>query len=141
MIRTSNIHVWQRSQNPWQLASPLSLVVVGGVGGVFAVGVDGGGGGVNVALCSPCPSTNACKDLGFGFDSNGGERSAAQVPPLICHNITSDMNKAANFARQCMLDQHLGPAAIASSRHIQQGMVVPEAGIIPPLVCQQAGTI
>ena len=37
------MHVRPRSQNPWQLASPLSSVVVGGVGGV-AVGVDGGGG-------------------------------------------------------------------------------------------------
>ncbi len=44
VIRLSNMHERLRSQNPWQLASPLSLVVVGGVGGVFAVGVDGGGG-------------------------------------------------------------------------------------------------
>jgi hypothetical protein len=43
MIRISNMVVRLRSQNPWQLASPLSLVVVGGVGGVFADGVDGGG--------------------------------------------------------------------------------------------------
>jgi hypothetical protein len=46
VIRMSNMHFWPRSQKPWQLASPLSLVVVGGVGGVPAVGVDGGGGGV-----------------------------------------------------------------------------------------------
>ncbi len=44
MIRISNMHVRPRSQNLWQLVSPLSLVVVGGVGGVFAVGVDGGWG-------------------------------------------------------------------------------------------------
>ncbi len=43
VIRISKMHVRPRSQNPWQLASPLSSVVVGGVGGV-AVGVDGGGG-------------------------------------------------------------------------------------------------
>jgi hypothetical protein len=55
-------------------------------------------GGVSVALCSPCPSTNACKDLGFAFDFTGGECSATQVPPLICHIIMLDMNKAADFA-------------------------------------------
>ncbi len=44
VICISNMHVRPCSQNPWQLASPLSLVVVGGVGGVFAVGFDGGGG-------------------------------------------------------------------------------------------------
>ncbi len=75
------------------------------------------------------------------FDLTGGERSAAQVPPLMCHIIILDMNKAANFAQQCMLDQHLSPVDIADSRHIQRGMVVPEADVIPPLVRQQAGTI
>ncbi len=125
---------------PWQLTSPLSLVVVGGVGGVFAVGVDGGG-GVSVALCSPCPSTNACKDLGFAFDLIGGEFSAAQVLPFICHIIMLDMGKVANFAWQCMLDQHLSPAAIAGNRRIQQGMFVSEVDVIPPFVCRQAGTI
>jgi hypothetical protein len=134
------MHVWPRSQNLWQLASPLSSVVVGGVGGVFAVGVDDGG-GVSVALRSPHPSTNACKDLGFAFDLTGGERSAAQVPPLICHIIMLDMNEAANFAQQCMLDRHLSPAAIAGSSHIQQGMVVPEVDVIPPIIRQQASTI
>ncbi len=92
-----NMHVRLHSQNPWQLASPLSLVVVGGVGGVFAVGVDGGG-GVSVALRSPLPSTKACKDLGFAFNLTGGEYSAPHVPPLIYHIIMSDMNKAPNFA-------------------------------------------
>ncbi len=72
------------------------------------------GGGVSVALCGPRPSTNACKDLGFKFNLTGGECSAAQVPPLICHIIMLDMNKATNFARQCMLDQHLSPAAVAA---------------------------
>ncbi len=43
VIRISNMVVQPRSQNLWQIASPLSLVVMGGVGGVFAVGVDGGG--------------------------------------------------------------------------------------------------
>ncbi len=43
MIRMSKMHVRPRSQNPWQLASPHSSVVVGDVGGV-AVGIDGGGG-------------------------------------------------------------------------------------------------
>jgi hypothetical protein len=61
VIRISNMHVQPHSQNPWHLASPLSPVVVGGVGGVFPVGVDGGG-GVSVALHSPCLSTNECKD-------------------------------------------------------------------------------
>jgi hypothetical protein len=91
-------------------------------------------GGVSVALRSPCPSTNACKELGFAFNATGGEHSAAQVPPLICHIIMSDMNKAANFAQQCMLDQHLSPAAIAGSRHIQWGVVVLEADVIPSLI-------
>jgi hypothetical protein len=140
MIRILNMHVRPHSQNPWQLVSPFSLVVVGGVGGVSAVGVDGGG-GVSVALCNPCLSTNACKDSGFAFDLTGGECSAAQVLLLICHIIMSDMDKAANFAQQCMLDQHLSHAAIAGSRHIQQGMVVPEADVVPPFVCRQAGTI
>jgi hypothetical protein len=69
------------------------------------------------------------------FNSTWGESSAAQVPPLICHIIMLDMNKAADFAQQCILDRHLSrPSAIAGSRHIQWGMVVPEADVIPPLV-------
>ena len=43
VIRISKMHVRPCSQNRWQLASPLSSVVVGGAGGV-AVGGDGGGG-------------------------------------------------------------------------------------------------
>ena len=43
VIRISNMVVQPCSQNLWQLASPLSLVVMGGVGGASAVGVDGGG--------------------------------------------------------------------------------------------------
>jgi hypothetical protein len=42
------MHVRPRSQNPWQLASPLSSVVVGGCG-VPAVGVDDDGGVVLLA--------------------------------------------------------------------------------------------
>ena len=48
VIRISKMHVWPRSQNPWQLASPLSSVVVGGCG-VPAVGVDDDGGVVLLA--------------------------------------------------------------------------------------------
>ncbi len=57
-----------------------------------------------VAFHNSPPSTNACKNTGFAFNLTGGERGAAQVPPLICHIIMLDMDKAANFARQCMLD-------------------------------------
>jgi hypothetical protein len=97
LIGISNMHVRPRSQNPWQLTSPLYSVAVGGVGGVFAVGVDGGT-WVCVALCSPHPSTNTCKDSGFGFNLTGGKFSNAQVPPLICHIIMLDMDEATDFA-------------------------------------------
>ena len=48
VIRISKIHVRPRSQNPWQLASPLSSVEVGGCG-VPAVGVGNDGGVVLLA--------------------------------------------------------------------------------------------
>ncbi len=51
------------------------------------------------------------------------------------------MDEATKFARQCMLDQHLSPATITGGRHIQQGIVVSEADVIPPLFHQQTGTI
>jgi hypothetical protein len=85
--------------------------------------------------------TNACKNTGFAFDSTGGESSAAQVPPLIRHIIMPDMDETADLARECMFDRHLSPAAIAGGGHIQRGMVIPEADVISPFVCRQAGTI
>jgi hypothetical protein len=42
VIRISNMVVWPRSQNPWQLASPRSSVATGGRG-ASAVGVDESG--------------------------------------------------------------------------------------------------
>jgi hypothetical protein len=52
-----------------------------------------------------------------------------------------DMDEAADFARECMFDCHLSPAAIAGGGHIQRGVVVPEADVISPFFCRQAGTI
>jgi hypothetical protein len=42
VICISNMVVWPRSQNPWQLASPRSSVATGGCG-AYAVGVDESG--------------------------------------------------------------------------------------------------
>jgi hypothetical protein len=98
-------------------------------------------GGGCVASCNSRPVTNASENRGFAFDSTGGERSAAQVPPLICHIIMPDMDEAADFARECMFDRHLSPAAVTGSGHIQRGMVVPEADVISPLVRRQVSTI
>jgi len=52
-----------------------------------------------------------------------------------------DMDEAADFARECMFDRHLSPTTVTGGRHIQWGVVVPEADVISPFVCQQAGTI
>ena len=51
VICISKMHVRPRSQNPWQLALPLSSVVVGGCG-VPAVGVVDDGGVVLLAAVS-----------------------------------------------------------------------------------------
>ncbi len=56
VICISKMHVQPRSQNPWQLASPLSSVVVGGCG-VSAVGVDDDGGMVLLAAAPACQLT------------------------------------------------------------------------------------
>jgi hypothetical protein len=40
-----------------------------------------------------------------------------------------------------VLNRHLGSAAVTGGGHIQQGLVVPEAEVIPPLVRRQAGNI
>ena len=48
VIRISKMHVRPRSQCPWQLASPISSVVVGGCG-VPVLGVDDDGGVVLLA--------------------------------------------------------------------------------------------
>jgi hypothetical protein len=98
-------------------------------------------GGGCVASCNSCPVTNASENRGFAFDSTGGERSAAQVPPLICHIIMPDMDEAADFARECMFDRHLSPAAVTGGGHIQRGVVVPEADVVSPFVRRQVGTI
>ncbi len=58
--------------------------------------------------------------MGFVFDSTGGECNATQVPPLICYIIMPDLDEAANFARECVFDHHLSPAAVAGGRHIQR---------------------
>ncbi len=52
VIRMSKMHVCPHSQNPWQLALPLSSQVVVAIGSV-AVGVDDGGGVVLLAATSP----------------------------------------------------------------------------------------
>ena len=98
-------------------------------------------GGGCVASCNSRPVTNASENRGFAFDSTGGECSAAQVPPLICHIIMPDMDEAADFARECMFDRHLSPAAVTGGGHIQRGVVVPEADVISPFVRRQVGTI
>ncbi len=71
----------------------------------------------------------------------GRKCSAAQVPSFIRPIIMPDMHQSARFARQGMLNGHLGSAAITGSRHIQRRMVILEANIIPPLVRRQAITI
>jgi hypothetical protein len=91
-------------------------------------------GGGCVAGCSSHLVANACKNTGFVFDSTGGECNATQVPPLICYIIMPHMDKAANFARECAFDRHLSPTAIAGCGHIQRGVVVPEADVVPLFV-------
>jgi hypothetical protein len=65
------------------------------------------------------------KKSGFAFDLTGRKFSATQAPPFIRHIIMPDMHQSARFARQGMLNGHLGSAAITGSRHIQRKMVVP----------------
>ncbi len=104
VIRMSKMHVRPRCQNPWQLASPLSLVVVGGVG----VSVGGGGGGVGVVLPSATLARRLTHEKIRGSRSTRqgerGECGAAQVPPLISYILMPDMDEAADFAGQFMLD-------------------------------------
>jgi len=47
------------------------------------------------------------------------------VPPFIRHIIMPDVHQSACFARQGVLNGHLGSAAITGSGHIQRRMVVP----------------
>jgi hypothetical protein len=126
------------SQNLWQLASPLSSVVVGSVGGV-AVGVEMVGGGSCSADCISLPGTNACKNTGFAFDSTGGESNATQVPPLICYIIMPDMIMI--WTRLPTLHESACPTVILAPQPSQaagisrRGMVVHlEADVISPFV-------
>ena len=81
-------------------------------------------GGCVVTGSNPHPLANARKHSGFGFYSTGGECSAAQVSPFICHIIMPNMYQAASFAQQGMLNGHPSPTAITGGGHIQRGMVV-----------------
>ena len=74
VIRISKMHVWPRSQNPWQLASPLSSVVVGGCG-VPAVGVNDDGG---VVLLAAVPTRRLTLEYILGSRSTRhGENAVA----------------------------------------------------------------
>jgi hypothetical protein len=77
------------------------------------------------AGCSPYPSANARKYSWFAFHSTERECSAAQVPPFIRHIIVPDMHQSTSFARQSVLNGHLGSTAITGPRHFLRGMVIP----------------
>ena len=55
----------------------------------------------------------------FALDAAGRESLAAEAAKFIGHIIVADVHKAANPARKCMFDGHLGAAAITVLRHVQ----------------------
>ncbi len=101
-----------RSQNPWQLASPRSSVAAGGRG-ASAVGVDESG------VLAPAAFRARLLTQENILASRSTRQGESAVPHKCLHY------QSARFARQGMLNSHLGYAAITGSKHIQRRMVVP----------------
>jgi len=66
--------------------------------------------------------------------ASGRESLAVETTIFISHIIVAYVYKAANSARECMVDGHIGAAAITVMRHVQGHLVVSEVRVVAEFI-------